>query len=421
MTRTGRQLSRTVLAPVARFISIGPIRQRKRKRWRHEILPRLHIRHPTRRTAVDSDIQIHHFSDLGVVLMTDVAQELTLFLSKRKDAFEKAQDNAHNLKFEQECIFARQQILKNDFTLSIARSNQQSLHNAIMNVASIGISLNPANQDAYLIPRDKAIVLDIGFRGLCRIATDSGVIKWVQADIVREKDVFMLNGMDQQPTHERNPFGDRGEFIGVYCVAKTNEGDYLTTAMSAAEVYKIRDASQAAQKSKNSPWFTWFEEMAKKACIKRASKLWPASSGSERFNAAVTLLNEQDGNAPLPVADVRPTYTQEQKDRFDSLVQESKADDLYLMSREIPDGAWIDLYNSAEEGQKVKMKGKVDKLLKSSLDNSIRSVAELQERMDADDKHGAMEILADTHIDLLEPHALNELMSWIATIEQEAA
>lgn len=205
--------------------------------------------------------------------------------------------NAYSLSFKKEANFALQLLKSSDFMRSTAQRNPDSLKNAITNIAAIGISLNPATKEAYLVPRSGSICLDISAIGLIKLATDSGSLKWVQAELVRENDTFKLSGVGKAPIHEADFFGDRGDIVGVYTVAKTAEGDYLTTVMSAKECHDIRDRSEAwkafiAGKTKSCPWSTDEGEMIKKTCLKRASKLWPKS---ERLDSAVSILNEHEG------------------------------------------------------------------------------------------------------------------------------
>jgi recombination protein RecT len=179
--------------------------------------------------------------------------------------------NGNLLDFERECLFARQQLLKNDFTLKIAASNPNSLQGAILNVAAIGISLNPAQQHAYLVPRDGAICLDISFRGLTYLATESGAIKWAKVELVYEADTFAWRGPAEMPLHEADPFSERGEIKGGYCIAKLPDDSVMVEVMPVAEIYKIRNTSKAYQ-AKKGPWFDYEEEMMKKTILKRASK-----------------------------------------------------------------------------------------------------------------------------------------------------
>ena len=212
--------------------------------------------------------------------------------------------------FEREAGFAIQILTASDYAMDIAARNRQSVINAVTNVAAIGVSLNPAKKQAYLVPRDGRICLDISYMGLLDIAIQSGSLLWGQAELVRERDSFELHGFDKPPTHGRNPFSkDRGEIVGVYVVVKTRDGDYLTTCMSIEEVNEIRDRSSAwkawISKKKSCPWVTDEGEMVKKTVIKRAYKTWPKT---DRLDQAVHYLNTDGGEG---LADIEPQQTQE--------------------------------------------------------------------------------------------------------------
>lgn len=233
------------------------------------------------------------------------------------------------LSFEREAGFAVQILSNSEFAMKIAVSNRQSVIDAVTNIAAIGISLNPAKKQAYLVPRDSRICLDISYMGLLDIAIQSGSIRWGQAELVRESDGFVLNGFDKPPTHTRNPFGrDRGDLVGTYVVVKTADGDYLTTTMEIDEVYAIRDRSSAWKawllNKKKCPWVTDEGEMVKKTVIKRAYKTWPKT---DRLDRAIHHLNTDGGeglafdNEPAAVpsqVDVIPLIAAVQQTRTDA-------------------------------------------------------------------------------------------------------
>jgi len=205
--------------------------------------------------------------------------------------------------FEAESVLAYQQLVKTDYSLKIAMQNPVSVKMAILNVASVGLSLNPATAYAYLVPRDGAICLDISYKGLIKIATDSGSLMWAKAELVYANDQFEYNGPAKIPTHTADPFSkERGEFVGVYCIAKTNGNDFLIETMTADEIYQIRDESSAVKNAKSeakklaTPWFRYFGEMTKKCVIKRASKTWPKTDQHERIQKAVEVINETEGS-----------------------------------------------------------------------------------------------------------------------------
>lgn len=198
-----------------------------------------------------------------------------------------------SINFEREAGFAVQIMQSSDYLLGIAMSAKQSVIQAVTNIAAIGISLNPAKKQAYLVPRDRKICLDISYMGLMDLAMATGSIMWAQAEVVREKDTFAKSGFDRPPLHEFNPFGkERGEIVGVYVVVKTASGDYLTHTMGIDAVYAIRARSESWKGGKASPWKSDPEEMIKKTCVKQAYKYWPKT---DRLEKAIHHLNTDGG------------------------------------------------------------------------------------------------------------------------------
>lgn len=191
-----------------------------------------------------------------------------------------------SIKWEKESQFCIQAIQNNDYLAKIAVANINSFQNAIINVASIGISLNPASKLAYLVPRDGRVCLDVSYMGLLHIATTEGSILWGQAKLVYANDTYENQGLTKEPIHKYMAFGDRGVIVGAYCVAKLPDGDYMTEEMDITALNKVRDTSKA----KNGPWKTFPEEMMRKTVVKRASKYWPKPQQS-RLDRAIEMLN----------------------------------------------------------------------------------------------------------------------------------
>lgn len=205
-----------------------------------------------------------------------------------------------SINFDREAEFAMQVLQGNDYALKIALSNRQSVVAAVINIAAIGISLNPAKRQAYLVPRDGKICLDISYMGLLDLAIESGSIRWGQAKLVHEHDGFSLNGLDQAPNHQHDPFcKDRGAVIGAYVVVKTPEGDYLTETMSRDEIDGIMQRSQSVKSGKSSPWKSDWGEMARKTVVKRAYKYWPKT---DRLDQAIHHLNTDSGEGLATLA-----------------------------------------------------------------------------------------------------------------------
>lgn len=214
--------------------------------------------------------------------------------------------------WQQESQFAIQALQANDFLAKIAQQNPVSIQNAVINLAAVGITLNPAMKNAYLIPRKvggkMAVCLDISYMGLMHIAMDSGSIRWGQSVIVRKNDNFKLTALGERPIHEHDPFGDRGEIVGVYCTVKTSDGDYLTNCMSIDDVYAIRARSESFKKGMG-PWVSDPEEMIKKTAVKQGYKYWPKV---ERLATAIEYQNTQAGEG-IELEPVMAHVTDEQQ------------------------------------------------------------------------------------------------------------
>lgn len=202
--------------------------------------------------------------------------------------------------YAKEASFALQILNENQFTADVAMKNQDSLKTAILNVAAIGLSISPIEKLAYLVPRKNKICLDISYVGYIKLATDSGAIKWATAEIVRAKDEYLFQGANREPIHKFNPFGDRGEIVGGYCLAKTHDGEFILSQMTGEELLSIRDRSES-YKAKTGPWITDENEMIKKTLIRRGYKLWPRTDTRDRLDKAIDVSFEADPvmlNAP---------------------------------------------------------------------------------------------------------------------------
>ena len=106
-------------------------------------------------------------------VVSSVEQECTKLIARHND-----------VDFGAESNYAMQLLYANDFALKIALGNPVSVQNALRNASAIGISLNPANKHAYLVPRKGSICLDISYMGLLHLAMSTGSIEFGQAKLV---------------------------------------------------------------------------------------------------------------------------------------------------------------------------------------------------------------------------------------------
>ena len=219
------------------------------------------------------------------------------------------------LEFNQEQIFATQMLMHNSYLLDVAMKNPTSLRLAMYNVAAVGLSLNPNQGLAYLVPRrlrsneDPKVMLDISYRGLISIGVETGAIHWAKPELVYSNDKkFIYKGVAQIPEHDFDPFDtDRGDVRGGYCIAELSTGGVLVEAMSKADMDKIRNKSEAYKKGFG-PWVEWEDQMQLKSIVKRASKWWPIST--PRMAKALQILNEDNGEGLAILANDKAVIAQ---------------------------------------------------------------------------------------------------------------
>lgn len=217
-----------------------------------------------------------------------------------------AEADGAQVQYAKELGYALQIISGSEY---LQKCSTESLRAAFLNVAGMGLTLNPAMKLAYLVPREGRACLDISYIGLVHVATESGSVVAVKAEVVRAHDHFEFHGPFQAPLHQYDPFAPnetRGEIIGAYCLARLPDGTAVVDTMNRETLDKIRASSKTSDKASN-PWNKWYDEMAKKAVIKRAYKTWPQRP---RMSKTVAYLNEQEGNA-IDITPPRPALRQD--------------------------------------------------------------------------------------------------------------
>lgn len=314
--------------------------------------------------------------------------------------------NAYALKFESECLFAKQQLLKNDYTLTAAQNNPAALRAAILNVAAIGISLNPALAHAYLVPRSPAkgqaaqVCLDISFRGLVKLATDSGAINWAKPELVYDDEDCEWVNMVTLPIHKiklsggKRAAGKVDGLLGGYCVAQLKDGSYLVDFMPLADIEQVRATSKAA----NGPWKDWPLEMIKKTLVKRASKSWPQSGGRERLDRAVEILNEHEGLEDAPVVARQSDYLRPTPEQTATYLELAKGDsvEFWLWYRAQDERVKVSLPGCEfEHGKKQATMKMFNNLLEDGRVRFGAWVTDLAAMCEQGDDHGVMEFISE--------------------------
>lgn len=199
-----------------------------------------------------------------------------------------AKENQIALKFQEESMFAMRAINKND---ALKNCDITSIKHAIIDIAMVGLTLNPVYEYCYLVPYDGQAVLTVSYRGLSKLATDTGAVLSNTADVIHENDTFRWNGLYEIPDHTFDVHKPRGNVIGAYCVAEIHSGRFMSEFLSAEQLKKCYDAAKTKK-----IWNSWYEEQCKKSSTKRASKRWPKSVGTEKLDKVINFMNQYEGS-----------------------------------------------------------------------------------------------------------------------------
>lgn len=224
-------------------------------------------------------------------------------VASAKTQFEASNDQ---MNFIKEAGFAIQILNNNPY---LAKCDQNSIRDAVVNVALCGLTLNPALKMAYLVPRkvggQMKCVLDPSYMGLIKVVTDAGAVKNIDAGVVYENENFEYQKGDKPFLRHSPLMANRGQVIGAYAIAYFRDGGSQFEVLAREDIEKVRGTSESYKSEKGrkfSPWVTWKEEMFKKTAIKRLYKILPKTIFTENLIAALNTeyQNEQDDLAPKP-------------------------------------------------------------------------------------------------------------------------
>ena len=207
--------------------------------------------------------------------------------------------------FRKEASFALQ--IWNDKKNSYLRSaSKETFLNALLNVAQVGLTLNPASKEAYLVPRRNGneiqCCLDPSYIGLVKLLTEHGGVASIQTNIVWDGDDIDIDLSCEKPIKKHVPYflrnKQKGDIVMVYSIAKLKNGNTQFEYMSRSEIEDIRDTSEAwkaykSGKTKSCIWNDYRGEMFRKTVIKRIAKYCPRTNTIDKVDKAIELSNHE--------------------------------------------------------------------------------------------------------------------------------
>jgi recombination protein RecT len=159
-------------------------------------------------------------------------------------------------------------------------ADRKSLYSACMKAAQDGL-LPDGREGALVVYRGKdgpKVQWLPMTAGILKKIRNSGDLSSITAQIIHKNDAFRywVDDEGEHITHEPLLFGDQGETIGVYALAKTKDGSVHIEVMTEQQIQSVKGISKAKDFG---PWSGPFaDEMRKKTAIRRLSKRLPMST-----------------------------------------------------------------------------------------------------------------------------------------------
>lgn len=162
----------------------------------------------------------------------------------------------------------------------LAQCDAASILSCFMTASSLGLEPNDVNGlgQCYIIPYGKTATFVPGYRGLYKLALNSGEIESITVEAVYEGDEFDYQmGDDAHITHKPSMTAEHSpeKLVCCYCITRLKNGGIQRSVMGKRDIEKRRKASKGGN---SGPWATWYEEMAKKTVMRNAAKHWPLSA-----------------------------------------------------------------------------------------------------------------------------------------------
>ncbi len=203
--------------------------------------------------------------------------------------------------YQKEVSYACAILAKNSY---LAGAIPHTIQQAVLNVAQIGLSLDPVKKFAYLVPRwNKGLgavecCLEPSYQGLVKLWTDSGSGKNIAAQLIHEGDDVEIDMASERKVLSHKPHlltgREPGRILGVYSIATLADGTREIEVMTAKQVHEIRDRSESykkyiEKKVSSCIWVSDEGEMFRKTVVRRHFKYLPKSDAFDKVADAVKL------------------------------------------------------------------------------------------------------------------------------------
>ena len=165
-------------------------------------------------------------------------------------------------------------------TYMLQKCTPESIVKAAVIAADIGLSINPAIAQAYVVPYGNEAKFSVGYKGLIQLAQSTGMYSTINATPVYQDEITNFNPLTSEFSFKDgfNLEGERftgGTPVGYYAHFELKNGFKSAVFMTKKQIedfaLQYSKAYQSDKKSgkSNSPWSTNFDAMAIKTVLRQ--------------------------------------------------------------------------------------------------------------------------------------------------------
>ena len=181
----------------------------------------------------------------------------------------------------------RSVVQKNSKLLQCTRN---SFVRSVIEACEVGLLPTGNLGQGYLVPyynkktRQFDAHFQAGYKGLRDLAYRSGMIEWINAEVVFENDHFVHQGGTEPKIIHTPCDGDQGKPIGAFAIAKMKDGGCVGKYLTRSKIIDIRD-QYAKHRGEGSIWELHWEAMWCKTVFRKLFVWLPCSVELEKVLA----------------------------------------------------------------------------------------------------------------------------------------
>ncbi len=253
---------------------------------------------------------------------------------KVKEAFVKNYgDDLGDINHTKESNFAKIIIKSKDYTKGIANSNKLSLYVSMIKLAFSKLSLDPSYSQAYLLPRDKAIMFEPSYKGKLELLISTGSIAGeIASEVVyKGEDFTVIDSVIHHNMKFPRPGKSIDDVIAAYTKVRMPDSEEKHVPIDINEILIRRGESKSWAKNKENKsevWNKYYVEMCIKCALNKLWKTLPKTNESSIYAKLYKETIEQDniqiqqinqGIEQPPQVEQQPLPTVTDKDLQNSL------------------------------------------------------------------------------------------------------